>query len=140
MPAPRRKPRSGVWQDLRQMAGALRHEHEISLFILVSLFDILMTWLLLNHRSPDERTHFTESNPVARYFLDHWGMRGMIYFKFGMVAFIAVLAEIVAHSRPKLGRAVLQIGIVVVSCVVVYSLVLLLRAHGAESISPELLD
>lgn len=132
MPAARKPPPGTVWQDFKRLAGTLRHEHEISLFILVSLFDILMTWLLLTRGSSNTQVTFNESNPVARYFLHHWGLKGMIYFKFFMVGFICTISEIVAHYRPRMGKFILQLGTAVVSIVVIYSLVLLLRAeHGA---------
>lgn len=121
---------------MKRLAGTLRHEHEISLFILVSLFDILMTWLLLTRGSSNMQVTFNESNPIARFFLDHWGLKGMIYFKFFMVAVVCTIAEIVAHYRPRLGKWVLQLGTVVVSMVVIYSLVLLLRAEQGAQILP----
>ncbi len=43
--------------------------------------------------------NFYESNPVARYFLNHWGVKGLIYFKMAVVAFVCVIAQIVATRR-----------------------------------------
>lgn len=135
---PSRKPPPGtVWQDVKRLAGALRHEHEISLFILVSLFDILMTWILLSRPKDAGGVYFNESNPVAQFFLHHWGLKGMIYFKFFMVGFVCAIAEIVAHYRPRTGKFILQLGIVVVSVVVIYSLTLLLQAEQGGGAMPQ---
>jgi hypothetical protein len=102
---------------------AVPSEHDFTLFILVSALDVFATYLLLQHGG------FTESNPVARYFLHGWGMRGMIYFKFGMVALICTIAYVVGQHRPLTAQRLLQFATLVVGAVVVYSVVLFVR-HG----------
>jgi uncharacterized membrane protein len=105
----------------RLLTGRLPFEQETSAFVLVSVLDIIMTYLLL-------RTgRFIESNPVADYFIAHWGSRGMIYFKLGMTAFVCVLAQIVAQKKPSYAEFILKIGTLIVGCVVIYSLVLFIR-------------
>ena len=42
---------------------------------------------------------------MARYFLEQWGLGGIIYFKFAMVAFIEVIAHIVAIKNVAVGTA-----------------------------------
>jgi len=98
-------------------------ETESVAFIFLSALDIFMTWTLLTQGG------FIESNPVARYFLDHWGRKGFVGFKFAMVAFICLLAQAIALKKPELARKVLNFGSLVVFFVVIYSLTLLLR-HG----------
>ena len=98
-------------------------ETETTVFIFVSALDIFMTWTLLTHGG------FIESNPLARYFLDHWGKKGFVGFKFAMVAFICLITQIIALKKPETARNVLNLGSVVVFFVVVYSLTLLLK-HG----------
>lgn len=99
-------------------------EKETVWFVLVSALDVFMTYLLI--RQPD----FTEGNPVAAYFLNHWGVKGMIYYKFFMVAFVAVIAQVIARSREDIATRLLQFATVVVGGVVIYSLVLYLRHAG----------
>ena len=110
---------AGPWRS------PVRFGYEITLFVLVSVLDILMTnRLFLTGR-------FREANPVARFTLDHWGLDGMVYFKMAMVAFIVVLTQIIARKRPATARWILHLATAVVSIVVVYSLLLLLRSRGA---------
>ena len=98
--------------------------YETTLFVLVSVFDIVMTHRLI-------RTgRFHESNPVAKFFYDHWDMNGMVYFKMTMVAVVVVLTQLIARRRPQRAQMVLRLAICVVSVVVIYSLLLLLRSRG----------
>lgn len=102
-------------------------EAESAIYILVNAFDVWTTYLLLS-----QGTIFVESNPVARYFIDGWGLRGMVYFKFGLVAFVLVTCQLIAaRQRVALARGVLWCATVLVSGVVIYSLTLLWR-HAAD--------
>ncbi len=115
--------RESFWKRL--LAGELPLEHETALFVGVSILDIVMTYTLLAGGG------FVESNPIARYFINHWGERGMVYFKMGMTAFVCVLTQIIAHKHLERARFVLHAGILIVSVVVVYSFGLYLRTRGA---------
>ena len=111
--------------DLKRLfTGHLPLEQETSVFILVSMLDVFMTYILL--RSGD----FRESNPLADYFIRHWGSKGMIYFKLSMTAFVCVLTQIIALRKPTRAEFVLKIGTLIVGCVVIYSLVLFVRSGG----------
>ena len=72
---------------------------------------------------------FTESNPVARYFISGWGVTGMVYFKIGMVFIICGLSWLIAQQKPQVARCLLGGATALVAFVVIYSLMLLLR-HG----------
>lgn len=100
-------------------------ETETCFFIFVNALDVFMTYVLLNH-SPQ----FQESNQVANYFLTRFGFRGMIYFKFGLVAFVTVVAQIIALTRPQTARWLLIVGTVIVAAVVTYSCYLWIRFSG----------
>lgn len=104
--------------------GQLPLENETTWFVLVSALDVFLTYLLI--RQP----HYTEANPIAAFFINHWGIRGMVYFKFFMVAFVAVITQIIARTREDIARRVLQFATVVVGGVVIYSLSLLIRSGG----------
>ncbi|WP_240928108.1 DUF5658 family protein [Thalassoroseus pseudoceratinae] len=103
------------------LRGHLPFEHETTLYVFVSALDVFMTYILMRTGT------FQEGNPVARYFFDRWGMKGMIYFKFGMVAFVLVLAQIIATKRPKVAEYLIKFATLVVGGVVVYSFYLFLR-------------
>ncbi len=95
-------------------------QDETTLFILFSALDIFMTYILM-------RFGGIETNPIARFFYARWAFGGMIFFKMGMVAFITVLAQIIALRSLNSARRVLRFGTIVVAMVVVYSAFLLMR-------------
>jgi len=107
----------------REVLGTAAVQQETLLFVLVSAMDVFMTYILLSQDG------FFESNPVAHYFIAGWGTKGMVYFKFGMVAFVCVLSQIIARRRPQVARWLL-IGATVVSAIVVVYSVKLLLVHG----------
>jgi len=104
-------------------------EHETALFILVNVLDFATTYYMLMHREQGDGS-FYESNPVAQYFLNHWGVRGLLLFKMAVVAFVCVVAQIVATKKASSARLLLVAGTIVVSIVVVYSLKLFLHHAG----------
>ncbi len=110
------------WQTLFSAAAL---QQETLRFVLVSALDLFMTYILLRQ----EGMHFIESNPVAGRFFADYGLKGMVYFKFGMVALVCVIAQIVVRRRPRTAKWLLNWATLVVVGVVVYSFVLLLK-HG----------
>lgn len=116
----RRAKRSGRWP------GKLLFETELSWFILVGSLDVFMTYIILRSSAEGRTANvMIESNPIARAILHRWGITGMVYFKFGMIAVVSIIAEIVGQTRPQLGRNLLRLGAVIVATVVVYSLMLM---------------
>ncbi len=92
-----------------------------------------MTYVLLRQH---DRGYY-ESNPFARYFLHHWGIRGMIYYKFALVAFVAVIAQYIAQTHIRVARSLLLLAIAIVSYVVVYSYYLYLKGKVIISEFPD---
>ena len=107
-----------LWDTLRKV----HLPPEALLFVIVSVGDILMTWKLLN------RGGFYESNGLARWFLNHWGMKGMIYFKMAMCAFVIVLSQIIARYDKDKSLWVLRTGVIIVGVVILYSFMLYARS------------
>jgi len=103
------------------LPGPALLQQEMLWFILVSAMDIFMTYILLS--MPDGEFH--EANPIARYFIYGWGLKGMVYFKMGMAGFVCVISQIIARKKPKLGKFVLNGATLVVASVVIYSVYLL---------------
>lgn len=102
----------------------IRHEREMLLFVLVSALDIFMTWALLR------RGGFIESNPIAHYVLVHWGIKGMVLFKFSMVAVVCLVVQLIARRRAVTAQRVLNLATLIVAGVVIYSFTLLAQhAH-----------
>jgi hypothetical protein len=115
------------------LAGPFFFEGETLLFIVLSVADLLMTYFLL--RQAGDHLQFVEANPVARHFLNHWGVRGMVYFKFGMVALVCIVTQVIARYRPFTARLLLFFAIVVMIYVLVYS-VRLYSVHAALLFEP----
>ncbi|HUG19304.1 MAG TPA: DUF5658 family protein [Planctomycetaceae bacterium] len=111
----------------RLFKGHLPLEKETTAFILVSVLDIFMTYVMLRSGPLPGGGIIVESNPVAAYFIHHWGSRGMIYFKMAMTAFVCVISQIVALKKPGHAEFILKIGILIVGGVVIYSLVMFIR-------------
>ncbi|QDT40395.1 hypothetical protein Pan241w_04520 [Gimesia alba] len=97
-------------------------ERETCVFILVNALDVFMTYLLLVTGG------FRESNQLANFFIARWGIKGMVYFKFALVAVVTVIAQIVARKKMTTGRNLLNFGSLIVAGVVIYSFVLFLRS------------
>ena len=103
------------------------NESETSLFLLVSLLDFFCTYLLLMSNGGGVR--FVESNPVAAWFLNHYGpVRGLLGFKLAVVLVVICLSQIIGYQRPRTARAILLLAIALTGGVVVYSVLLLTRS------------
>ncbi len=94
----------------------LRLESETAWFVLMNLCDIIATFALLRRNS-----HYFESNPVARWFYEGWGFRGMVWFKLVTVAIVVIISQIVVRENERLAQALLILGTAVVGGVFVYS-------------------
>jgi hypothetical protein len=115
----------GVWHTIFRLSLPLQRES--ALFLIASVLDVMMTYLMLSDvPEPEGRAMFYESNPVARYIFEGWGLSGIVVFKFSMVAVVEVIAQIVALRKLQMGRRLLEFGTLVVALVVLYSMYLLL--------------
>ena len=108
------------WKNL--FGGQLPLQTETTIFILINCLDIFLTYLLLATTKGA-----VEANPIADYFMQHWGFRGAIAFKLAVVAFVTVIAQIVAIKKLNTARFLLIGGTVLVGCVVVYSIALFIK-------------
>lgn len=115
----------------RALAFALRYrlplEVETGLFILASALDVFMTRYLIANSPSGSHISFVEGNPIARYVLDSWGPDALSWFKFGLVALVSVLCQVIARSKIDVARRVLHFATLVVTGVVIYSIVLMVR-------------
>ncbi len=110
------------------IGGDLPLETETCRFVLVSLLDLFMTFLLLYFSNRGMmRNVVVESNPVAQYFISGWGTLGLVWFKIGMVTLIVLAAQGVATRRPAVAQVVLNGATLFVGGVVAYSTLLLVQ-------------
>jgi hypothetical protein len=123
-------PNNSPLTSLREFFSKRRpHEHETALFLLVSMLDFFMTyWMLINR--PAAWVQFVESNPAARYFLDSWGVKGLLSFKMAAVLVVILATVLIAERRPLTARVVLWLGVAVTSGTVLYSFLLYTRHAG----------
>ena len=127
---PHKKPPSGWYSLFRR---PLPLELETGLFLLVSVLDFLMTYRLLVESGSEGlygKVIFYESTPIARFFLNHWGPKGLFYFKLALFTFVAVIAQIIACKKIETARKLLNFATILIAGVVIYSLSLLLRTTG----------
>jgi len=81
-------------------------------FTLRSAVEIRITYLLL--------TKNAVVNPVGAFFINLWGVGGIVIFKVALVAFIVVAVQIIAQKRPRTAHALLSFGTKVVVAVLIY--------------------
>jgi len=101
-------------------------QNETTLFILASSLDVFMTWIAI-YSTADFTYGINESNPVAAYFLNRWGAKGLVGFKFAVVAFVCVITQLIALKDEKPAKYVLNLGSIIVALVVLYSFSLWLQ-------------
>ena len=110
------------------VGGELPLETETCRFVLISLLDLFMTFLLLYFSNRGMmRNVVVESNPVARYFISGWGTMGLVWFKIGMVTLIVLATQVVATRRPSVAQLLLNGATLFVGSVVAYSAFLLVQ-------------
>ncbi len=102
-------------------------EGETALFILASTLDVMLTQYLLWQSNSEGNIWFVESNPIPRFFLESWGLKALVYFKFSLVAFVSIICQIIAHRKIEVARRVLNFASLIVMGVVIYSVFLMIQ-------------
>ena len=90
-------------------------------YLVCSGLDIALTYQLLATQD------HIEINPVARYFIHGWGLKGMVWFKLIMTGFVLSLVHTLLQKSRVRARVVITLGAVLVGSVVTYSTWLLCR-------------
>lgn len=130
----RKSKRQQLQNEPSSLLGRVRLPQETFWFVLVNVLDYLMTYIIVyssNLEGGPLQHRITESNPIAAYFINRWGLeKGLLAFKFGLVAAICLITQRIALRQPRTARWVLNLGTLVTGAVVLYSVGLLLRALG----------
>jgi hypothetical protein len=116
--------RNSTFDSSRNLSWRGLLEFEKSLFVAANLLDVVMTLLLL------ETGAFCESNPIADFFLEGWGILGMAGYKLVLVGLVLLIANVVAIWRIETSRKLLNFGSLTIGAVVTYSMILLLNFHA----------
>lgn len=110
-------PKESFWSFVTRK---LPLQDETAYFILVNALDIFLTYLIL-------RNEGTEANPIANFFYRIGNIQGMVAFKMVIVAFVCVVAQVVALRSIRTAKRLLWLGIIAIGFVVFYSIILLAR-------------
>lgn len=93
---------------------------KLALFALLSAADFGLTWHLLGRNQFD----VYEKNPVAQWWLSHYGWLGLAGFKATALLLVALLGTVIYLRRPTTAHRLLTFGCVTLSGVVLYSVYL----------------
>lgn len=75
----------------------LRYPTAYSIFIIVSVWDLIYTWLILSMGG-------REVNPIAKAVLEYHDYGGMVAFKFTLVVLVVLLCEVIGRKNERTGR------------------------------------
>jgi len=93
------------------------------LFILLSLLDLCLTWLLIRYSGGKVE----EGNPIAKAWLVRWGWEGMVVFKMGAMSIVATVIVLLTRHRPLVGVLVATFACLALGLVTYYSYGLLMK-------------
>lgn len=88
-------------------------------FVLLNVFDLFLTGYIFRHGGE-------EVNPVGVWVMERYGMSGFALFKFGMVALVVLIIEMIYRLRPERARSLLNAANFVYLGVILWECVLLL--------------
>ena len=110
------------------------HPRKLLLFLLLSLSDLGLTWLLVERGGGA----VYESNPLADWWLSRYGWVGLAAFKVLTVLAVVGLTAVVSRSRPRAGGLILSVACSALALVVGYSCYLVGGRAAGEPESAEL--
>jgi hypothetical protein len=103
------------------------------LFLILSLGDLALTWILLRYRAG----LVYEGNPLAAWCLNSFGWAGVATLKGGGALGVGVISTVLSVRHPQKGGLVLSFGCCVLVCAIAYSGVTALLT-GTDSCCPGL--
>ena len=95
-------------------------ENHAAWFVLANFLDCAMTFLLMMYGG-QRGLRYIEGNRLPAYFFNHWGWKGLFGFKFGIVVFVCLIAMLISWKRPETAHGLLNVGTLLVTLVVLYS-------------------
>lgn len=99
----------------------VRYPNEYVWLVFVSTMDIIFTVLLIKYHDAHE------ANPIAAFYLSHYGKMGLIVWKFCIIIFVIVACEIVGRSRDRTGRWLARVGVIISALPMLVSLFFVIR-------------
>ncbi len=89
-------------------------------FVLISALDVVLTWFILLLGG-------SEVNVLADAVIAHAGLKGILIYKFCLVVLVVLLCEIIGRRRPRVGRNLAGLAIVITALPVILSVTQLIR-------------
>jgi hypothetical protein len=105
-----------------------RHPVKLTLFALLSLLDLGLTYKLLHAHGGS----VYEANPLANAWLHRFGWTGLAVYKLLAVTMFAAATAYIGLRRPRLGARLMNFACLTVFAVVAYSLALSNRVGARE--------
>jgi hypothetical protein len=91
-------------------------------FVLVSALDIMLTWVVLHVGG-------REANALADRVIFHFGLPGLVTYKFVLVIVVVAICEFVGRRKRETARKLLSVGIMI-TCMPVVLALALLKVHA----------
>lgn len=92
-------------------------------FVFFAALDILLTYIILSPVIFEDRGR--EVNAVAEWIIKHYGLPGMVVYKFSLVMLIVCICELVGRLRDHTGRRLAKWCVALTAIPVVVSVVLI---------------
>lgn len=99
-------------------ARAVLYPNPYAWFLLLSALDVMLTGIALTVGA-------YEANPVAAWFLERYGVGGLILLKFTAVPTVILLCEYIGRKKPPTGRRLVEWVVALSAIPIVLTLVLL---------------
>jgi len=103
-------------------------------FVFLSLIDLASTWWLLERSG----RVVCEGNPVADWWLSHYGWPGLAGFKASMVLLVIIVTTIISRQRPRVASRTLQFACAALVLVMIHSVALGRTAQTADEFVEDL--
>jgi len=100
------------WFSIPQM----RYQTAYKWFVLISALDVILTWLILLLGG-------SEVNILADAVIAHAGLKGILIYKFCLVILVVIVCEVVGRRRPRIGRNLARMAVVITALPVILSIV-----------------
>jgi hypothetical protein len=122
--------------EVAAMRHLTPHPGKQLLFALLSAADLVLTWWLLDHSGGLA----DEANPIARWWLLHYGWLGLACFKAALVLLVLLLTAVISPSRSRAAGRLLALGCAALGIVVAWSSTLCLRAPASGELTAAQLE
>jgi hypothetical protein len=94
----------------------LAHPFIYSLYLIFATLDITLTWIILHLGG-------AELNHIADWIIVNYDIYGAVVYKYGLVAFVITICEVVTRAKPRVGRRLAEWSVAITVIPVVVALI-----------------